>query len=141
MPIFLKEPILPNLCYIKNKQQQKKIKLRPHFQQKNAEFSRKNLLKLKKTIKIIFQSKSNKKMEKTTISTEQLKKLQDFNAFIDKAKLSLGELSLQYELQKANILAQVSVQQEKVFELEKEIREEYGDIKVNIETGEIIKEE
>jgi hypothetical protein len=80
------------------------------------------------------------KAEKTkAISAEQLKKLQDFNTFMDKARLSLGELSIQYEFQKADILSQIAVQQQNFNELEKEIKEEHGDIRVNIETGEIVK--
>lgn len=75
------------------------------------------------------------------ISLEQLKKLQDFNVFMDKARLSLGELSIQYEFQKADILSQIAVQQQNFNELEKEIKDEHGDIRVNIETGEIVKQE
>jgi hypothetical protein len=82
-----------------------------------------------------------KKEEAKTISTEQLKKLQDFNVFMDKARLSLGELSIQYEFQKADMLTQIAVQQQNMSELEKEIKEEHGDIRVNIETGEIVKQE
>lgn len=81
------------------------------------------------------------KEEVKTINAEQLKKLQDFNVFMDKARLSLGELSIQYEFQKADILSQIAVQQQNFNELEKVIKEEYGDIRVNIETGEIVKQE
>jgi hypothetical protein len=80
-------------------------------------------------------------MENIAINSEQLKKLQDFNAFMDKARLSLGELSIQYEFQKSDILTQIAVQQQNMSELEKEIKEEHGDIRVNIETGEIVKQE
>ncbi|MBP4136956.1 hypothetical protein [Flavobacterium geliluteum] len=75
------------------------------------------------------------------ISLEQLKNLQDFNAFMDKARVSLGELSIQYEFQKADILSQIAVQQQNFNELEKVIKEEHGNIRVNIETGEIVKQE
>ncbi|CAA9199042.1 hypothetical protein [Flavobacterium collinsii] len=81
------------------------------------------------------------KEEAKTINAEQLKKLQDFNVFMDKARLSLGELSIQYEFQKADILSQIAVQQQNFNELEKAIKAEYGDIRVNIETGEIVKQE
>jgi hypothetical protein len=81
------------------------------------------------------------KQETKTINAEQLKKLQDFNIFMDKARLSLGELSIQYEFQKADILSQIAVQQQNFNELEKTIKAEYGDIRVNIETGEIVKQE
>lgn len=82
-----------------------------------------------------------KKEEVKAINAEQLKKLQDFNAFMDKARVSLGELSIQYEFQKADILSQIAVQQQKFNELEKAIKDEHGDIRVNIETGEIVKQE
>lgn len=82
-----------------------------------------------------------KKEEVKAINAEQLKKLQDFNIFMDKARVSLGELSIQYEFQKADILSQIAVQQQKFNELEKAIKDEYGDIRVNIETGEIVKQE
>ena len=81
------------------------------------------------------------KEEVKTINAEQLKKLQDFNVFMDKARLSLGELSIQYEFQKADILSQIAIQQQNFNELEKAIKEEYGDIRVNIETGKIVKQE
>ncbi|MDQ6531279.1 hypothetical protein [Flavobacterium sp. LHD-85] len=81
------------------------------------------------------------KEEAKTINAEQLKKLQDFNVFMDKARLSLGELSIQYEFQKADILSQIAVQQQNFNELEKAIKDEHGDIRVNIETGEIVKQE
>lgn len=82
-----------------------------------------------------------KKEEVKAINAEQLKKLQDFNLFMDKARVSLGELSIQYEFQKADILSQIAVQQQKFNELEKAIKDEHGDIRVNIETGEIVKQE
>lgn len=80
-------------------------------------------------------------MEVKVINAEQLKKLQNFNKFMEKARLSLGELSIQYEFQKADILSQIAVQQQNFNELEKAIKEEYGDIRINIETGEIVKQE
>ena len=60
---------------------------------------------------------------------------------MEKARLSLGELSIQYEFQKADILSQIAVQQQSFNELEKAIKEEYGNVRVNIETGEIVKQE
>jgi lipopolysaccharide biosynthesis regulator YciM len=79
--------------------------------------------------------------EAKAINAEQLKKLQNFNVFMEKARLSLGELSIQYEFQKADILSQIAVQQQSFNELEKAIKEEYGNVRVNIETGEIVKQE
>lgn len=75
------------------------------------------------------------------ITEEQLKTLKDINVFMNEARLALGEISMQYEFQKAEVIAQIFVQQLKLTELTKEIKEQYGDIKVNIETGEIIQPE
>jgi hypothetical protein len=80
-----------------------------------------------------------KKEEIKKINKEQLKKLQDFNAFMDKARMSLGELSIQYEFKKTDILAQIAIQQQNVNELEKEIKKKFGDVRIHIETGEIVK--
>ena len=82
-----------------------------------------------------------KNEEAKIINAEQLKKLQNFNVFMEKARLSLGELSIQYEFQKADILSQIAVQQQNFNELEKVIKEEHGNVRVNIETGEIVKQE
>ncbi|WP_417942172.1 hypothetical protein [Flavobacterium sp. RS13.1] len=60
---------------------------------------------------------------------------------MDKARLSLGELSIQFEFQKADILSQIAVQQQNFNELEKAIKDEYGDIRINIKTGEIVRPE
>ena len=79
--------------------------------------------------------------EAKAMNAEQLKKLQNFNVFMEKARLSLGELSIQYEFQKADILSRIAVQQQSFNELEKAIKEEYGNVRVNIETGEIVKQE
>jgi hypothetical protein len=100
-----------------------------------------NKLNIKKSKQIKMENAIINKEEVKTVSKEQLKKLQDFNLFMDKARLSLGELSIQYEFQKADILSQIAVQQQNFNELEKVIKEEYGDIRVNIETGEIVKKE
>lgn len=79
--------------------------------------------------------------ETKKITAEQLEKLRNFNDFMEKARTALGDLSMQYEFQKADVLSQVAVQQKAVTELEKEIKEEFGEVRVNIETGEIIEPE
>lgn len=79
------------------------------------------------------------KMDETKrISAEQLEKLRNFNAFMEKARVALGDLSMQYEFQKADILSQTAIQQQAMAELEKEIKDEFGDVRINIETGEIV---
>lgn len=71
------------------------------------------------------------------LDNNQLEKLQAFENFMKAAREALGGLQINYEAQKADILNQVMSQQKEIAELEKEIKEQYGDIRVNIETGEI----
>lgn len=75
------------------------------------------------------------------LDANQLEKLQAFEKFMKVAREALGGLQINYEAQKGNLLNQISIQQKEVAELEKEIKEVYGDIRINIETGEIIKQE
>jgi hypothetical protein len=75
------------------------------------------------------------------LAADQLEKLQAFENFMKAAREALGGLQINYEVQKADILNQVMMQQKEIAELEKEIKEEHGDIRVNIETGEITKQE
>lgn len=80
-----------------------------------------------------------KQVEK--LDAAQLEKLQAFEVFIKAAREALGNLQINYELQKNDILNQVLVRNKENAELEKAIKEEHGDIRVNIETGEIVKQE
>lgn len=77
------------------------------------------------------------KVEIKQIDVYQLKKLQNFDVFMKDASTTLGNLTINYEFQKSDILNQIHGQQQKLAELEKEIKEQYGNIRVNIETGEI----
>ena len=74
------------------------------------------------------------------LDAKQLEKLQAFESFMKEAKTALGDLLLGYEAQKAAILNQVAIEQQKFATLEKEIKEEHGNIQVNIETGEILEQ-
>ncbi len=62
-----------------------------------------------------------KSEETKKISAEQVEKLQGCNAVMEKAKMALGDLSMQDEFQKADILSQTAVQQQNMAEVEKEI--------------------
>lgn len=74
------------------------------------------------------------------LDTDQLKKLQAFENFMKAAREAMGSLQINYEVQKGELLNQVLMQQKEIAELEKAIKEQYGDIRVNIETGEIVKQ-
>lgn len=74
------------------------------------------------------------------LDANQLEKLQAFEKFMKAAKEAMGGLQINYEVQKGELLNQVLIQQKEIAELEKAIKEQYGDIRVNIETGEIVKQ-
>jgi hypothetical protein len=97
---------------------------------------------VEKNIKTI---KKNKMVQEETKQVEmldanQLEKLQAFEKFMKAAREAMGSLQINYEVQKGDILNQVLMQQKEIAELEKVIKEQYGDIRVNIETGEIVKQ-
>ena len=87
------------------------------------------------------------KVEKTidevkSLDAKQLKKLQEFEEFSKKVKEVLGDLSLQYELAKSEVLSQFYSQLNKINELKKEISDEHGEkINVDIQTGIITNQE
>ena len=68
------------------------------------------------------------------ISDDQLKRLQGLAQALNKLKMDIG----QFELQKQDAINTISQGNEKLAELQTEIREEYGDeIDVNINDGSI----
>ncbi len=68
------------------------------------------------------------------ISDDQLKRLQGLAQALNKLKMDIGQL----ELQKQDAINTISQGNEKLAELQTEIREEYGDeIDVNINDGSI----
>lgn len=70
------------------------------------------------------------------IDAKQLKKFQDFEEFSKNVKLALGDLLIQYEGAKSNIMSQFYDQKNKISELEKEVKDEFGEnIKIDINTG------
>ena len=75
------------------------------------------------------------------LDASQLEKLQAFDKFMKAAREAMGSLQINYEVQKGDILNQVLMQQKEIAELEKEIKEVYGDIRINIESGEIMQQE
>lgn len=75
------------------------------------------------------------------VTETQLKKLQDFNQFMINASSTLGDLQLQYESKKAQIINDIGSNQQKFNEFKQELENEYGNVEVNIQTGDIIKPE
>ena len=75
------------------------------------------------------------------VTETQLKTLQDFNQFMINASSILGDLQLQYESKKAQIINEIGDNQNKFNEFKQELETEYGNVEINIQTGEITKTE
>lgn len=75
------------------------------------------------------------------VTETQLKTLQDFNQFMINASSILGDLQLQYESKKAQIINEIGDNQNKFNEFKQELETEYGNVEINIQTGEITKPE
>lgn len=71
------------------------------------------------------------------ISESQLEKLQEFNQFMVNASATLGNIQFQYELNKSQVVSEISKKQESFDEFKKELEEEFGNVEINISTGEI----
>jgi hypothetical protein len=75
---------------------------------------------------------------KNKISESQLEKLQEFNQFMINASTTLGNIQFQYELTKSQVVSEISKNQETFNVFKKELEEEFGNVEINISTGEII---
>lgn len=71
------------------------------------------------------------------ISESQLEKLQEFNQFMVNASATLGNVQFQYEIAKSQLVNEISQKQEAFNEFKKELEEEFGNVEINIATGEI----
>jgi uncharacterized protein YgiM (DUF1202 family) len=71
------------------------------------------------------------------ISDNQLEKLQEFNHFMVNASTTLGDIQFQYELRKSQVINEIAQKQETFNEFKKELEEEFGNVEINIKTGEI----
>ena len=54
------------------------------------------------------------------------------------ASTTLGNIQFQYELTKSQVVSEISKNQETFNVLKKELEEEFGNVEINISTGEII---
>jgi hypothetical protein len=75
---------------------------------------------------------------KNKISKEQLEKLNGFNKFMREASATLGDLQLQYESKKAQVINDIGFNQKKFNELKVELEKEFGTVDINLNTGDII---
>jgi hypothetical protein len=71
------------------------------------------------------------------ISESQLEKLQEFNQFMVNASTTLGNIQFQYELTKNQVVNEIAQKQETFNEFKKELEEEFGNVEININTGEV----
>jgi len=76
-------------------------------------------------------------MENKQLSEKELKKVQELYKSTKDATLALGELEIQYNLQKNSIFEKYSETERKFKELILEIEKEYGKVNLNITTGEL----
>jgi spore germination protein YaaH len=74
-----------------------------------------------------------KKEKATNITKEQLEKIQSIVSNINQFNLEIGRI----ETRKHAILHQATITQEALNAMQDELKEEYGTVNVNIETGEI----
>lgn len=67
------------------------------------------------------------------ISEEQLEQLQKFVNAINEGQIALGGL----EMQKQDVLSQIAAVRQQLSAVQAELKEEYGDVTVDLKTGEV----
>jgi len=67
------------------------------------------------------------------ISEEQLEQLQKFVNAINEGQIALGGL----EMQKQDVLSQIAAVRQQLSVVQAELKEEYGDVTVDLKTGEV----
>ena len=72
-------------------------------------------------------------LKPTSITAEELKRLQDLVNLINRGEMQIGNL----EAKKHNLLHQVVAVQEKMSELQKEFEATYGKVDINVNDGTI----
>lgn len=75
-------------------------------------------------------------MSEKKITADQLKKLNEFEESLTRGSNIVGSITIQYEFQKANLLSQVKDLNEQYTKFKMDLKEEYGDIDIDISTGE-----
>ena len=75
-------------------------------------------------------------MSEKKITANQLKKLNEFEESLARGSNIVGSITIQYEFQKANLLSQIKDLNEQYTKFKMDLKEEYGDIDIDISTGE-----
>jgi len=76
---------------------------------------------------------SKKAPDAKKVTKEELKQLQEFVSKLNNASLQIGNL----ELQKNGLLKSVDIVRNNLTNFQMSLKERYGDVKVDIETGKI----
>lgn len=73
--------------------------------------------------------------EVAKITTSDLRDLQTVVGGLNENKMKLGDLQLNYEIQKSQILNEVMKIEEELKKLQERLKENYGDVQIDIQTG------
>lgn len=75
------------------------------------------------------------------VSEQQLERLQEFDKNTSQIRRILGDITVQYEMQKGSLLMNLQEQQTSIEDIKKEISDEFGNVTVDLLTGEITSQE
>jgi hypothetical protein len=78
-------------------------------------------------------------MEQTFISSEELTELKELNSKREILQMAFGSLEIEYQTQKAELLSELNVLNEKSTIIGSKLVEKFGDGTINVETGEFVK--
>lgn len=82
--------------------------------------------------------KSEKKiadMVENRVTEHQLSKLRSFEQSFAKGREIVGGLTLQYEFEKSSLLSQISELNKDFAKFKSDLKEQYGDIDIDLNTG------
>lgn len=81
------------------------------------------------------QEKKISDMVENRITEHQLTKIRSFEDSFAKGREMIGGLTVQYEFQKSSILAQFAELEKDYSKLKSDLKEQYGDIDIDLGTG------
>lgn len=81
------------------------------------------------------KDKKISEMVENKITDHQLSKLRTFEESFAKGREMVGGLTLQYEFQKASLLSQVDELDKDYSKFKSDLKEQYGDVDIDLSTG------
>jgi hypothetical protein len=81
------------------------------------------------------QEKKISDMVENRITEHQLTKIRSFEESFAKGREMIGGLTVQYEFQKSSILAQFAELEKDYSKLKSDLKEQYGDVDIDLGTG------